>query len=200
MIPASAPLPPGERPKLQCLNRPEDFQRAMAGPWLAKTPHFALHHLFEPASRPNRHIRAPGLSSAAEPEPYGPVDKSFENPVDKPVDNATQAPTAAAWDATEPQGAPTQGVWAGYVVPKRHARRAVTRNLIRRQMRQVLADQHGSVLGLPGGIWVVRLRHGFDRTQFPSAASESLKQAVRDELQQLMGHAIVRHGQRGARL
>ena len=199
MNPASAPFLLGERPQLQGLNRPEDFQRAMAGPWLSKTPHFALHHLLEPASTPGRHLRAPGLSSAGGPKAQGSVDKSLENPVDKCLDNTAQAPTAEAWDTTEPPRAPVLGVWAGYVVPKRHARRAVTRNLIRRQMRQVLADQHGSALGLPAGIWVVRLRHGFDRAQFPSAASEPLKQAVRDELQRLVGHAITRHGQRGTR-
>ncbi len=199
MIPASAPFLLGECPQLQSLNRPEDFQRAMSGPWLSKTPHFALHHLLEPTSRPSRSARAPGLSSAGDPKAHHPVDKSLENPVDKCLDKATQAPTAGAWDTTEPPRAPVLGVWAGYVVPKRHARRAVTRNLIRRQMRQVLADQHGTAPGLPAGIWVVRLRQGFDRVQFPSAASGPLKQAVRDELQRLVGHALARHGQRAVR-
>jgi ribonuclease P protein component len=36
------------------------------------------------------------------------------------------------------------GIWLGLVVPKRHARRAVTRNLIKRQIRTVVADVHES--------------------------------------------------------
>jgi ribonuclease P protein component len=197
--PASAPFLLGERPKIQGLNRPEDFQRAMAGPWLSKTPHFALHHLREPASRLSRGAPGTGLSSGAAADSHGPVDNSLENPVDKSLEKAVQAPSAAACGATEPQQTPRMAVWAGYVVPKRHARRAVTRNLIRRQMRQVLADQHSTAHGLPAGIWVLRLRQGFDRAQFPSAASAPLKQAVRDELQRLVGHAMARHTERGAR-
>lgn len=69
------------------------------------------------------------------------------------------------------------------VVPKRHARRAVTRNLIKRQMRQ-LAESH---LGRwPAGMLVLRLASGFDKTHYPSAASATLRRDVRAELEQLL--------------
>ena len=75
-----------------------------------------------------------------------------------------------------------QDVWIGAMVPKRWARRAVTRNAIKRQIYQV-----GSSFGerLPPAAHVVRLRATFDRSQFISATSDVLKRAVRDELEQL---------------
>ncbi len=72
--------------------------------------------------------------------------------------------------------------WIGAIVPKRWARRAVTRNTIKRQIYAVVQE---FVLQLPRSAHVVRLRHGFDRQQFHSATSEPLKRAVRAELQQL---------------
>ena len=74
------------------------------------------------------------------------------------------------------------GVWIGAMVPKRWARRAVTRNTIKRQIYAVssrFADR------LPSAAHVVRLRSAFDRKQFISATSEQLKLAVREELEQL---------------
>jgi ribonuclease P protein component len=67
----------------------------------------------------------------------------------------------------------------GLVVPKRHARRAVTRTLLKRQMRAVFARH---VARLPDGAWVLRLRAPFDRIQYPSAASARLRAVVRSEL------------------
>ncbi len=68
------------------------------------------------------------------------------------------------------------------MVPKRWARRAVTRNLIKRQIYAVSA---GFEPQLPSMAFVVRLRAGFDRSRFVSASSDQLKQAVRAELDQL---------------
>jgi ribonuclease P protein component len=82
-------------------------------------------------------------------------------------------------------GAPAP-LWLGLVVPKRHARRSVTRNLMRRQIRACV-ERHQARLAL--GDWVVRLRKGFAVDQFPSAASAALAQRVRDELEQLMARA-----------
>ena len=92
---------------------------------------------------------------------------------------------------TAPQGAqPCQrrlfadgAIAMGVLVPKRWAKRAVTRNLIKRQMRAITAEL-ASELPLHTAI-VLRLRAGFDRRQFISASSDALKQAVRAELQQL---------------
>lgn len=76
--------------------------------------------------------------------------------------------------------------WIGAVVPKRWARRAVTRNTIKRQIYAVVQDLQ---VQLPEAAHVVRLRAGFDRQQFTSATSVPLKRAVRAELQQLFAGA-----------
>lgn len=71
----------------------------------------------------------------------------------------------------------------GTVVPKRWARRAVTRNTVKRQIRSVAH----LCTDLPPAAYVVRLRSGIDRSLFPSAASASLRRALRSELLQLFG-------------
>ena len=78
---------------------------------------------------------------------------------------------------------PVQDMWVGAMVPKRWARKAVTRNTIKRQIYAVCADfsQHYSQAAL-----VIRLRSGFARTEFISASSRQLKQAVRSEVQALL--------------
>jgi ribonuclease P protein component len=92
-------------------------------------------------------------------------------------------PTDAAPDRTESVDNPTALM---LVVPKRHAKRAVTRNLIKRQMRSVA---EGGAAGLDAGALLIRLRAPFDRRQFPSAASAALRQAVRVELDALFERA-----------
>jgi ribonuclease P protein component len=65
------------------------------------------------------------------------------------------------------------------VIPKRHARRSVTRNLIRRQMREAVRFQRR--IG-PEAQVLIRLRAPFDPRRFTSAASAPLRLAVRAEL------------------
>jgi ribonuclease P protein component len=74
-----------------------------------------------------------------------------------------------------PQGEP----WVGAVVPKRWAKRAVTRNGIKRQIYDV---SRGFAAKLPNAAHVVRLRVGFAPAQYKSAWSDPLKAAVRAEL------------------
>ncbi|MDM0021544.1 ribonuclease P protein component [Variovorax saccharolyticus] len=81
----------------------------------------------------------------------------------------------------------TEDVWLGAMVPKRWARRAVTRNAIKRQIYTVSAAAPDATL--PRAAHVVRLRAAFDRKQFVSASSDKLKAAVRAELQQLLERA-----------
>ena len=81
------------------------------------------------------------------------------------------------------------GVWLGAMVPKRWARRAVTRNANKRQIYAVAAALEPQ---LPLDAHVVRLRATFDRKQFLSASSGVLKQAVRAELLQLFERAAAR--------
>ena len=76
--------------------------------------------------------------------------------------------------------------WVGALIPKRWAKRAVTRNAIRRQIYAVSGDLEAS---LTQAAHVVRLRSAFDRAKFPSASSDALKQAVRSELKQLFARA-----------
>ena len=101
-------------------------------------------------------------------------------------------------DAQSPVSAPTgpesstqalfvvRDAWIGALVPKRWAKRAVTRNAIKRQIYTV---SQGLTPPLPEAAHVVRLRTAFDRKQFVSATSEALKQAVRGELEQLFARA-----------
>lgn len=79
-----------------------------------------------------------------------------------------------------------RGVWLGAMVPKRWAKRAVTRNTIKRQIYSVCTEFEPLLLE---GAHVVRLRTGFDRAQFISASSEALRLAVRMELLKLFERA-----------
>jgi ribonuclease P protein component len=66
----------------------------------------------------------------------------------------------------------------GVVIPKRWAKRAVTRNTIKRQIYSVSAQAP-----LSAAAYIVRLRSGFEG--FRSATSDALRRAVRAELLQL---------------
>ena len=76
-----------------------------------------------------------------------------------------------------------QDMWIGAMVPKRWAKRAVTRNAIKRQIYTVSAEFSHLY---PQAAFVVRLRSSFSRTEFVSDVSDLLKQAVRAEVQALM--------------
>ena len=133
---------------MQRLKTRPQFQAALAGGTVSRTPHFALHRLSLP--EPGTTAVSPQVE-AAQPTLFHP-----------------------------------QAVWLGALVPKRWARRAVTRNTIKRQIYAISAQFE---VRLPCAAHVVRLRSGFDRKQFISATSALLKQAVRLELEQLFEHA-----------
>ena len=80
---------------------------------------------------------------------------------------------------------PVSAPWLGAMVPKRWAKRAVTRNAIKRQIYSVSGESQAR---FSVAAHVVRLRMTFDRGLFPSASSGPLKAAVRQELQQLFGN------------
>jgi ribonuclease P protein component len=94
--------------------------------------------------------------------------------------------TGDAPDSTPSVDNIVDGHWLGTVIPKRHAARAVTRNLLRRQVRAAVLRHQG---GLRAGLWLVRLRRPFDKTQFVSAASDALRRAAADELDRLLRRA-----------
>ena len=142
--------------------RAADFERALKTTSQARSPHFAVHHLLTSPSRPRRPvIPAPNAKLSTDPAPASaPV-------VDDPA---------------------PRGCWLGVVVPKRNAKRSVTRSLLKRQIRFAMARQASPAAGL----WVVRLRAPFDRVAFPSAASLALAQAAAAELDRVLGAAMVR--------
>ena len=117
---------------IQRLRSRPQFQAALAGATVAKTPHFVLHRL--------------SLDAGAVEGPH-----------------ALFAPA---------------GPWLGVLIPKRWAKRAVTRNAIRRQIYTTAPAAEA----LPAAAHVVRLRSAFDPKQFVSASSDALKRAVRAEL------------------
>jgi len=159
--------------------RPADFERVLAAPQRSRSAHFAIHHVSgEPqASRPPQvstgnapliPVLSPELSTGGMPSSGAPVDES------------------GASGAGGPSAGPS-GHWLGLVVPKRHAKRAVTRNLIKRQARAAMARHLAT---LPAGLWVVRLRAPFDRAQFSSPASDALREATHAEMDTLFDRAI----------
>ena len=129
----------------------------MSGQTVSRTPHFALHRVtLQPNSTPKAVVK---IASALSAEASQALDK----------------PLFAVQDT-----------WLGVVVPKRWAKRAVTRNTIK---RQIYAVSTASGCTLPVAAHVVRLRAGFDRAEFISATSDKLKTAVRAELQHLFAGA-----------
>ncbi len=82
---------------------------------------------------------------------------------------------------------PASGIWLGAMVPKRWAKRAVTRNTIKRQVYH-LGIEFAPVLKEKAHL--IRLRRDFDRKQFVSATSDALKAAVRQELLDLFGQIV----------
>ena len=137
----------------------------MAGTTVSRTAHFALHR---------RELDAPQV-----PTP-GPESSRAASEGRFPV--AATGPGSAGPKALFPVREP----WIGALIPKRWAKRAVTRNTIK---RQIYAVSQSFEPQLPAAAHVVRLRAGFDRARFISATSDVLKQAVRAELQELFARA-----------
>jgi len=188
-----------DSPLLGRIVRPADYVRVLATPMRLRSPHFAVHHL---PGRPLPLRRPPASTAAASGElaSTGPGDNGSHAPVTASLstelstgsveamggdvdDSHVQCPEALVETPT-----PAGGIarWLGLVVPKRHARRAVTRTLMKRQIRHVAA---ACASQLEPGLWVVRQRQPFDVRQFPSAASDALKDAARAELRALFERA-----------
>lgn len=156
------------------LVRPADFERVLAAPVRLRSAHFALHHV---ADRP---LPARPARQSAPPDACPPDTASLSTEL------STGLRPQGAEDVDDCSVASPLGCWLGLVVPKRHARRAVTRTLLKRQIRQAVAAWSAR---LEAGVWVVRQRAPFDPARFPSAASQALKAAARDELAALLARA-----------
>ncbi|CAN5374367.1 hypothetical protein BH11PSE9_BH11PSE9_36200 [soil metagenome] len=173
------------------LVRPADFERVLRTRTQVNSAHFAVHHVADRPSRPSKPAKTTGkveLSTGTAPIPLVPVDDSAA----KSVATVEMVVSESALPA---DSAGLLSLWLGYVVPKRHAKRSVTRSLLKRQIRAAVS---GQAAALAGGLWVVRLRAPFDKSAFPSAASSALQHAARTELEQLMARAV-RHASAAAR-
>jgi ribonuclease P protein component len=102
---------------------------------------------------------------------------------------ALQSPASQAL-AQAPTLFPGEGPWLGAVTPKRWAKRAVTRNLIRRQIFGVGEERVPALrMSMPHSVFLVRLKSVHAAEQFRSASSLALRQAVRAELERLFARA-----------
>jgi ribonuclease P protein component len=90
---------------------------------------------------------------------------------------------STASSETFPSLFPVKASWLGAMAPKRWAKRAATRNAIKRQIYTVSASLTTSI---PQAAFLIRLRREFSRKDYVSASSIALKQAVRAELLVLM--------------
>lgn len=147
----------------RALTQSSDYTRVLNAPACARTAHFAAYHLPQRPLAQKKAISAPSvadLSTAQSVELTRVVDES-----------------------------PLIGLWLGLVVPKRHAKRAVTRTLLKRHIRVAVAT---AAPALGPGLWVVRLRTPFARSEFASAASARLASAASAELAMLMATAATR--------
>jgi ribonuclease P protein component len=134
----------------------------MAGGTVSRTPHFVLHR----ASFPEPPVSADPAAPAGPPDALGSRLRGNDG---KGLFGVRNEP------------------WIGAVVPKRWAKRAVTRNGIKRQIYSVSASFASR---LPAAAHVVRLRTDFARAQFPSAWSDTLKASVHGELLQLFEQVV----------
>ncbi|MGZ5130462.1 MAG: ribonuclease P protein component [Caldimonas sp.] len=151
---------PRRQPEVEAMARlveSADFERVLGSRSRARTIHFSVHHLPTSDAAPAGPSGEPGsgeLSTIEGRSGEAPVDDSFSEPLRR----------------------------LGAVVPKRHARRAVTRSLLKRQI-YAAGGRHAPALA--HGLWIVRLRAPFERSRFVSAASTALRLAARAELEDL---------------
>jgi ribonuclease P protein component len=141
------------------LSSKSDFERVLATPACSRSAHFAVHHVQacpSDANIPVIEARTQKLCTGGAPTMEGSVDNSSSRR------------------------------WLGQVLPKRHAPRSVTRNLLRRLVRAAV-QRHETRLG--PGMWLVRLRQPFATATYRSADSAALRLCAADELDRLLSRA-----------
>jgi ribonuclease P protein component len=140
---------------LQRLKTRAQFQAVLAGATVARSEHFALHR----SELTTRSKQVAGLTTSEIALNTKPAEVRL-----KPL-------------------FPALDMWMGAMVPKRWAKRAVTRNAIKRQIYTVSEDFSPRQ---KQAAFLVRLRRDFSRKVYVSATSDLLMQAVRSELAALM--------------
>lgn len=152
---------------------------------MARTEHFSLHILPRVTERAPAPVNAPVRTAA------GPLAGASTSLSPGFPDNLSTGEAETGFTLVDDSHASRTPVWRlGLVLPKKQARRSVTRSLMRHQAREAFRRHAEAVraAGRHGGEvdgWVLRLRAPFDRKQFPSAASAALSAAVRTELDAL---------------
>jgi ribonuclease P protein component len=167
-----------------------DFSQVLARPSTSRSPHFALH--YSPTS--------PAVSTkAVKAKVRAKLSTEEAAAVDRPVDilcverenllvGQSKADVAQQPEARSSLlSSKAASVWIGLVVPKRHAKRSVTRTLMKRQIRVAFENVREQ---MRPGMWVVRLRAPFPKADFPSASSTVLKDLVRRELTSLVSQGV----------
>ncbi|MEO7852214.1 MAG: ribonuclease P protein component [Rubrivivax sp.] len=144
------------------LLRKSDFERLLAVPACCRSAHFAAHHVRGGPSAP---LPGPRKQDVNE------LSTALSTDERAAVDDLPDLPSA---------------LWLGCVIPKRHAVRSVTRNMLRRQIRAAVQRHQPR---LQSGLWLVRLRRPFARSDFRSAASTALSACAAGELDRLFGQA-----------
>lgn len=156
-----------------------DFQRSLGTRPVARTAHFSLHVLLRTPPTPPARAEDQAHDRGEQPVPASELSTGSAQGLSPLVDDLQVLDTAGAVN------------WRlGLVLPKKQARRSVTRSLMRHQAREAFRRHVPRVLaagrhGPEVDGWVVRLRAPFDRKLFPSAASQALSAAVRQELDEL---------------
>lgn len=168
MLNRAALRPSALRPRLKAA----DFQQALGTRPVARSAHFTVHFAAPAVNLVPRAPRSPDLSTGTPGEEVEPVDVCSEG----------TWPGALVWRL-------------GLVLPKRMARRSVTRSLIKHQARELWRQHAPALLQAgwvtpvqPAGDWVLRLKAPWPKQDYPSAASEPLKLAVQAELQSMLRH------------
>jgi len=145
------------------------FQAVLEARAIARSEHFALHRL--------------ELADRALASPFSDMAPAAQSPTLITGSAMSLGVPASPLSPKAPALFAPVGLWLGAMVPKRWAKRSVTRHAIKRQIQEVAQqclplDQKAAYL--------VRLRATYSREQFHSSSSMALKQAVRAELLTLM--------------
>lgn len=143
-----------------------DFEKALSVRPCARTEHFAVHHVPPPAlAKKAKSVGKQNLSTGTAPIQGEAVCESEASGSILVLDQRIAE--------------------LGMVVPKRNARRSVTRNLVKRHIRAAFCEELRHAR-LAAGAWIVRLRSPLDKKRFLSASSDLLADAVRVELADLL--------------
>ncbi len=138
----------------------------LQAPVVARSAHFVVHHQAKPLPTPLKPPRAAVVQ-----------DFSTET---------TPLSSQIVDNSADPRRLGRRVL--GIMVPKRHAKRSATRNLIKRQVRAAM-QAHAEL----AGTWLVRLRQPINRQTFPSAVSQALRLALNAELQTLIAQLQAKH-------